>query len=73
MNKLTDAEVAAVLDVLNSDRFCDCSPAQVYFTLLDEGDYLASESTFYRVLRSHERSVSDAGRPRTRRRCGPSS
>ena len=53
VNKLTDAEVAAVLDVLNSDRFCDCSPAQVYFTLLDEGDYLASESTFYRVLRSH--------------------
>jgi putative transposase len=53
-NKLTDDEVEGVLRVLRSERFCDCSPAQVYFTLLDEGVYLASESTFYRVLRSND-------------------
>jgi putative transposase len=52
-NKLSDAEVDAVLAVLRSERFVDCSPAQVYFSLLDEGTYLASVSSFYRVLRSH--------------------
>lgn len=55
-NKLSDDEAAAVLGVLNSERFVDCSPAQVYFTLLDEGVYLASESTFYRILRSNGES-----------------
>ena len=31
----------------------DCSPDQVYFTLLDEGTYLASVSSFYRILRAN--------------------
>jgi putative transposase len=52
-NKLGADEVAAVLDALRSERFADSSPAQVYFTLLDEGVYLASESSYYRILRSH--------------------
>jgi putative transposase len=52
-NKLSDSEVAEILEVLNSERFVDCSPAQVYFTLLDEGTYLASESSFYRILRAN--------------------
>jgi putative transposase len=47
---LTDAERAAVLDVLHSERFVDHSPAQVWATLLDEGRYLASERTMYRLL-----------------------
>ena len=50
-NKLTGPERQEILDILHCDRFADCSLAQVYFTLLDEGVYLASESTFYRVLR----------------------
>ncbi len=53
-NKLADAEVDDILAVLRSPRFVDCSPAQVYFTLLDEGVYLASESSFYRILRAHD-------------------
>jgi len=53
-NKLTEAEADEVLGVLRSPRFVDCSPAQVYFTLLDEGVYLASESTFYRILRAND-------------------
>lgn len=53
-NKLTDAEVAAVLTALRSPRFVDHSPDQVYFTLLDEGTYLASVSTFYRILRAND-------------------
>jgi putative transposase len=39
-----------VIEVLDSDRFLDHSPAQVYATLLDEGTYLCSERTMYRVL-----------------------
>jgi putative transposase len=53
-NKLSEDEVQQILDILHSERFCDSSPAQVYFTLLDEGTYLASESTFYRILRSRD-------------------
>lgn len=53
-NKLSPAEVDAILSVLRSPRFVDCSPAQVYFTLLDEGTYLASVSSFYRILRAND-------------------
>lgn len=49
---LTQAERDAAVEVLNSDRFADKSPAQVWAVLLDEGIYLASVSTLYRLLRS---------------------
>ena len=39
------------MDVLHSERFADTAPAEVWATLLDEGAYLGSVSTFYRVLR----------------------
>ena len=44
-------ERAAVLDTLNSERFADAAPAAVYATLLDEGVYLCSIATMYRILR----------------------
>lgn len=47
---LSEPERQAVLEELHSERFVDCSPAQVWATLLDEGRYLASERTFYRLL-----------------------
>lgn len=47
---LSAAERQAVLGTLHAERFQDCSPAAVYATLLDEGVYLASERTFYRLL-----------------------
>ena len=47
---LTPAEQAAVLAVLDSDRFADKSPAQVWAILLDDGIYLASIRTMYRVM-----------------------
>jgi putative transposase len=47
---LSDTERAAVLGTLHDERFVDCSPAQVYATLLDEDVYLASERTMYRLL-----------------------
>ena len=49
-NKLTDAERRRVLEVLTSDRFVDLAPLQIYAQLLDEGVYLCSVSTMYRVL-----------------------
>ena len=52
-NKLTDDEMGAILDVLRSPRFVDLSPAQVFHILLDEGRYLASVSTYYRLLRAN--------------------
>ncbi len=47
---LSDDERSAVLAQLHAERFVDASPAAVYATLLDEGTYLASERTMYRVL-----------------------
>ena len=46
-------EQALVRDVLNSDRFQDATPRQVYATLLDEGTYLCSWRTMYRILTNH--------------------
>ena len=43
-------ERQAILDMLNSERFCDASPAEVHATLLEEETYLASPRTMYRVL-----------------------
>ena len=57
---LTAAERRAILDMLHSDRFAGTSPAEAWATLLDEGTYLGSQSTFYRLLRQ-------AGETRERR------
>jgi putative transposase len=47
---LSEDERGHVLDTLNSERFVDMPPAEVYATLLDEGIYLCSIRTMYRVL-----------------------
>jgi putative transposase len=48
---LSQAEREQVLEVLHQERCWDAAPASVYATLLDEGRYLASVSTMYRLLR----------------------
>jgi putative transposase len=58
---LAPAERRAILDVLHSPRFADLAPGEVWAILLDEGVYLGSQSTFYRLLRR-------AGETRERRR-----
>jgi len=58
---LTDDERAAILAVAHTERFADYSVREIYATLLDEGTYLGSISTMYRVLH-------DAGETRERRR-----
>jgi len=49
---LRPEERASVLEVFHAERFVDAAPPTVYATLLDEGTYLASVPTIYRVLRS---------------------
>lgn len=61
VNKLDEAEREAVLAVLNSDRFVDATPTQVYATLLGEGRYVCSISTMYRIL-SENRQVTERRR-----------
>jgi putative transposase len=49
---LSPAERQQPLGVLHAERFWDAAPATVYATLLDEGGYLCSPSTMYRLLRA---------------------
>jgi putative transposase len=50
---LSHREQLAVRDTLNSARFQDQAPRQVYATLLDEQQYLCSWRTMYRILTEH--------------------
>jgi putative transposase len=54
---LSEDERDAVLELLHCERFVDCSPEQVYATLLDEGRYLASTRTMYRLLEARHGCV----------------
>jgi putative transposase len=49
-NALTETERQQVLEVLRSPEYCDLAPAQIWARLLDEGSYLCSISTMYRLL-----------------------
>ena len=52
---LSAEEKTQVREVLNSERFCDQSPRQVYATLLDEDEtYLCHWRTMYRILDEHD-------------------
>lgn len=51
-NKLTEAETDAVLEVSNREEFASLPPSQIVPTLLDRGEYIASESSFYRILKA---------------------
>jgi len=51
---LSQEERRTVRDVLNSDRFVDSAPRQVYATLLDEEVYLCSWRTMYRILDEYQ-------------------
>lgn len=47
---LSTEERHRVVKVINSKQYCDQAPAQIYASLLDEGQYLCSERTMYRIL-----------------------
>lgn len=52
-NALSAEEKQAIIDTCNQKEFASCPPGQIVPTMSDRGTYLASESTFYRVLRAH--------------------
>ena len=54
---LTGRERQQVLDVLHCERFVDVSPEETWATLLDEGTYLCSPRTMYRILAAHHGGV----------------
>jgi putative transposase len=54
---LSEPERERVLEVLHSERFVDVSPEEVFATLLDEGTYLASTRTMYRLLEAKHGGV----------------
>lgn len=68
-NKLSEAEQCAVLAACNRVDHAQLPPSQIVPRLADEGVYLASESTFYRVLKAygqgHRRGRTQAPRHRT--------
>lgn len=78
-NKLSEAEKEEILKVCNEPRFRSLPPTQIVPALADEGRYLASESSFYRVLREadqvHRRGRAKAprevARPKGYKATGP--
>ena len=65
-NALTEAERQHILSVLRSPEYCDLAPAQVWARLLDDGIYLCSISTMYRLL-----AITGENRERRRQRTHP--
>ena len=53
-NKLTDAERARVLSIANAEEFKHMTPHQIVPLLAERGEYIASESSFYRILKAED-------------------
>lgn len=78
-NSLSEGEKQQVLEVVNTPEHRDLSPKQIVPRMADQGVYIASESTIYRMLRANEQlKHRSASNPPTRRHrpspktaCGP--
>lgn len=53
-NTLNERERCAILSICNEPEYASLPPSQIVPTLLDQGRYLASESSFYRLLKSNQ-------------------
>jgi putative transposase len=72
-NKLSEAEVEAIVAVCNQSEYASLPPSQIVPKLADQGIYLASESSFYRVLHANNQ-VNHRGRSRvSQKRSAPTS
>ncbi len=71
-NKLTTLERQRILTVANSDEFGHLSPSQIVPRLADQGQFVGSESSFYRVLKDanqlQHRTASKPSKPRSKPR-----
>lgn len=56
-NKLSDSEQQHIIEVINQPKFKSLPPSQIVPKLADQGTYLASESTFYRIMHKHKQQV----------------
>ena len=65
-NKLSDAERKAVIDCCNSPKYANLPPNQIVPRLADSGQYIASESSFYRIL-EHEGQLEHRGRSKAKK------
>lgn len=78
-NKLSTEECQAIVEISNRAEYTSLAPSQIVPTLLDLGIYLASESSFYRILKNmdlqHHRGRSQApqkrAKPTSFAACGP--
>lgn len=50
-NRLSEDERQKIIDIVNQPEYKDLPPCEIVPALADQGEYIASESTFYRVLR----------------------
>lgn len=55
-NKLTKAEELKIIQIINQTEHQNLPPSQIIPILADKGTYIASESTFYRVLKEHQQN-----------------
>ena len=51
-NKLSEFEAQRILNVSNEERFANLPPKKIVPMLADEGTYIASEASFYRILKA---------------------
>lgn len=63
-NKLTDEDCQKIIEVVNSPEFANMAPCKIVPALADQGIYIASESSFYRVL-GEERMNTHRGRTKS--------
>ena len=54
VNRLTELERQRMITLANEPEYADLSPSKIVPKLADEGRYIASESSFYRVLKAHK-------------------
>ena len=69
-NKLSEIEIERILKLANSSEYMDKSPTQIVPSLADKGTYIASESSFYRILKVHNQSA-HRGRSKPKNRSRP--
>ncbi len=66
-NKLSQQERDAIIEVCNRPEFASLPPTQIVPILLDKGEYIASESSYYRVLGA-QGQLNNRGRQRSRQK-----
>ena len=71
-NKLTEQEHQQILDVVNAPAFAHLPPTRIVPALADQGQYIASESSFYRILREADQlAIRGKAKPPSRQRPAP--